>query len=113
MKFLIVLHKAVMPKSDFQILTRIKVGGSELGVSWIHQMNTRCVITESQKERCRDEDKVLERRNGKREGERERKVLGFVLYFQYQAYEKSEKDKEAENKDTSCCCCWCCCEKGK
>lgn len=47
MKFLIVLHKAMMPKSYFQILTRIKVGGSELGVSWIHHMNTRCVITES------------------------------------------------------------------
>ena len=53
MKFLIVLHKAMMPKSYFQILTRIKVGGSELGVSWIHHMNTRCVITESLKETWR------------------------------------------------------------
>lgn len=46
MQFLIILHKAVMPKSDFRILKRIRVGRSS-----IHQVNTRCVVAESKKER--------------------------------------------------------------
>lgn len=56
MQFLIILHKAMMVKSELRVLKRIRVGRSSP-----HQMNARCVVTESKKERGRemDEDKFL------------------------------------------------------
>lgn len=72
MKFLIVLQKAMVPKSDFGILNRITV---EVSMSWIHhQMNTRCELKESRK------GKLLKERMGRdRERERSKVVtMGFV-----------------------------------
>ena len=60
MKFLIVLEKAMVPKSDFWILKRIRVGRSEVSMSSLHQMNTQDVVV------VLTEGGALERRNGKR-----------------------------------------------
>lgn len=61
MKFLIVLEKAMVPKSDFWILKRIRVGRSEVSMSSLHQMNTQDVVVV-----VLTEGGALERRNGKR-----------------------------------------------
>lgn len=74
MQFLIVLQKAMVLKSYFRILKRIRVGGSEAAMIWIHQKNTRCVLTESQK------GKLLKEGMG-RDRERERGYYGYRVVF--------------------------------
>lgn len=61
MQFSIVLHKAMMPKPDL----RIRVQGSEVAVSSIHQMNTRF---ERKREMEEQKLKQKRKRNEREEG---------------------------------------------
>lgn len=61
MQFSIVLHKAMMPKPDLRILKRLRVQGSEISVSWIHQMSNYR-ITEGKRERNEEQKMKTEER---------------------------------------------------